>query len=60
MTELKPCPFCGHKIPENQPFWDDFDSDDVYYVIKCGWCGVMMYDQDKDELISNWNERVIQ
>ena len=27
--KLKPCPFCGFDKFDNQPYWDDFDTDDV-------------------------------
>ena len=55
-VELKPCPFCGHKI--SAPYWEDFGTDDSYYVIECGYCGAMMYDNDEDEVVDLWNSRV--
>ena len=53
---LKPCPFCGHKI-NNQPYWDDFESADDYWVISCPYCGAMIYDQEKNVVIDLWNQR---
>lgn len=57
MTELKPCPFCGHKIEGRQPHWSPMETDDDYYVIKCGYCGAMIYDEDYDTVIILWNRR---
>lgn len=57
MTDLKPCPFCGGKINNQQPYWDDFGSDDDYWVISCPFCGAMIYDQEKDYVIALWNTR---
>lgn len=58
MIDLKPCPFCGHDVPP--PYYDDLDTDDDYYVIKCPYCGVMMYEDNVEFLIVNWNRRVDQ
>lgn len=58
MTILKPCPFCGCEIKDRQPYWDDLDTDDDYYVIRCPRCLVMMYDEDYETVIENWNKRV--
>ena len=57
MTDLKPCPFCGRKIEGKQPYWDPMDSDDDYYIIRCGYCGAMMYEDDPDAVIASWNRR---
>lgn len=58
MNDLKPCPFCGKAITGNQPYWDDFDTDDVYYVIRCGYCGAMIFSDDRTETIESWNRRM--
>lgn len=58
MTELKPCPFCGHKITDRQPFWDDLGTDDDYYVIRCPLCMVLMYEETPELVIEKWNKRV--
>lgn len=55
--ELKPCPFCGHKISGNQPYWDDMDTYDVYWIIRCGYCGALIFDEDKNTVIRSWNTR---
>ena len=56
--ELKPCPFCGCIIEGEQPYVDDFDTDDDYWVIKCGYCNAMIYDNlDRNEVIRKWNQR---
>ena len=56
MTDLKPCPFCGYDV--SPPYYDDLGTDDEYYVIKCPYCGVMMYEDNEKFLIANWNRRV--
>lgn len=57
MTDLKPCPFCGHKITGNEPHWDDLGTDDDYYVIRCHFCMVLMYDETPELVIEKWNKR---
>lgn len=56
MTELKPCPFCGHEV--KGPVLEDWDSADDYWVIRCGYCGGMMYDQVRWVVVDSWNTRV--
>lgn len=56
--ELKPCPFCGHEITGKQPYADDLDTCDMYYIIKCGYCGATIYSDNRKETIETWNRRV--
>lgn len=58
MAELKPCPFCGHEIPDTQPYWDSMDTYDDWYIIKCPYCGVMAVSDNEEETIETWNRRV--
>lgn len=58
MADLKPCPFCGHEITGEQPYWDDMDTCDDYWIIRCGYCGANVFSDDKLETIEAWNRRV--
>lgn len=58
MTELKPCPFCGKAITGNQPYYETFDTDDDYYVIRCAYCSAMIFREDRTETIEAWNRRM--
>jgi len=58
MTDLKPCPFCGHDAMIGA---EDLDTYDMYWVIRCGYCGAMMYDdsEDKSWIVERWNKRTV-
>jgi hypothetical protein len=58
---LKPCPFCGVKITE-----DDLDDclhpmREGIWKMSClklgGGCGVTMYGDDEKDVVSKWNRR---
>lgn len=59
---LKPCPFCGWDIGDNQPFITEKEvGHDLYssvHAIQCDECGVMMYGETREEVIEKWNRRV--
>lgn len=52
IERLAPCPFCGGEA--SQPIHDDeFDT----YFIKCGTCEARIPNDDRDELLADWNSR---
>lgn len=58
LTELLPCPFCGHTVAA---VYHDQSSDHMYdwdYHVECEQCCAQgESDKNKDEAIAAWNRR---
>ena len=60
MFELKPCPFCGRNIDDQDPLDTVYPSDremSLWQVV-CGSCSATMLGQTKVQAIEMWNMRV--
>ena len=53
MSDLKPCPCCGHcaELREEQ---HDYG---IVWTIECFWCGLMIEGSKKEAVINTWNSR---
>ena len=61
MTELIHCPFCGEDEAElDEIYMDHRDESNIsrQIVIRCGYCGVTFFTDDKKEdMLKSWNSR---
>ena len=61
MSELKPCPFCGHKANKSDTWFPKktpFDNPQrAYYTIKCCKCRAEMKGKNWTNLVKAWNRR---
>ena len=56
MTELLPCPFCGHNTPEFERLGTVRQS----CIVVCGNCGARHESSDEDERSGmSWNTRYL-
>lgn len=52
-NHISPCPFCGGKEGDNVILGYEYPK----YRIACVPCGVVMINDRKDKVITNWNRR---
>jgi len=63
--KLKPCPFCGHDLNQ-QDLWHEtvypIDKQKTIWSVNCaeetGGCSASILGSSGDDAINNWNKRV--
>ena len=53
MSDLKPCPCCGHRAELRE----DRHDYGIVWTIECSWCGLMIERSRKDAAMHTWNSR---
>jgi Lar family restriction alleviation protein len=58
-TELKPCPFCGHKDITVHDFdaYDGYQGNCTRWFARCRLCGAAIERKSKAVAINSWNRR---
>ena len=54
MSDLKPCPCCGHRAIE---LWQERTSYDDWWTIRCLNCDLMVEGSDRQAVIERWQRR---